>query len=426
MSDEEYRQTVRELSDRIVEAQTSIRVLNAIKWDPQVRADFLAAGGKEQPKVDGDYYDAIPLGYEPDELRDQFRSIEAEVVGRLGPVSSAGRMMRFMCEQFRLTIDMIEARGKPGFASASALLYGTPSDVFHVGGPTVADLATVFRTTLEAISASALDESHYQRDIPGPKAVEILQARLDQSMGAGAVDVRLDDGIAADAAAGSTYIKMREDRFFSQHDLALLEAHEGWVHVGTTQNGLKQPWCTFLGKAAPRTTVTQEGLAVLTEIINLRSHPVRLQRIAERIDSIARAADGASFVEVYRALLDGGTSADDAWQTTYRVFRGSTPTGGPFTKDLGYGKGLQLVYIYLRMALRLGRFDRIPMLFCGKVDIQDLGVLRQLYDEGIVEAPAFVPPPFDDLPALASTLALSRFQAEIDFDRLVSDYERLL
>ena len=38
---DDYQQTIRSLSDRIVEAQTPIRVLDAIKWDDGVRKAFL-------------------------------------------------------------------------------------------------------------------------------------------------------------------------------------------------------------------------------------------------------------------------------------------------------------------------------------------------------------------------------------------------
>jgi uncharacterized protein (TIGR02421 family) len=218
---------------------------------------------------------------------------------------------------------------------------------------------------------------------------------------------------------------MREDRFFSQRDIDLLEAHEGWVHVSTTMNGLAQPVCTFLGKAAPRTTVTQEGLAVLTEMLNLRSHPHRLAKLMRRIDAIDIASRGGTFLDVFEAMRTEGLSEDDAWVTTSRVFRGSVPEGGPFTKDLGYGKGLILTLIYVRMAIRLGKTGRIPLLFCGKVDLLDMAVLHELYDEDLVEAPEFVPPPFDDMPALATTLALGRFTSQLDIDRMADDYEKL-
>ena len=49
---DEYQQTIRTLSDRIVLAQTPIRVLDAVKWDENIRNDFLAAKGKAMPAVD--------------------------------------------------------------------------------------------------------------------------------------------------------------------------------------------------------------------------------------------------------------------------------------------------------------------------------------------------------------------------------------
>lgn len=419
-----YQSTIRELSDRIVAAQRPIKVLSAINWDEEIKAGFFASGFTEQPAVDRDYYESRSIKLDPAVTRDALASVEAEITGRLGPLSPAGTLMRFMCEQFRLTVDMIEARGTDRFSALSGRLYGMPSDVFHAGGPTVADLSRTMRQTLEA-NAVGIMEMADDRTIPGGEAAAILRRQLDRSVGEDVIEVRVDDSIASDAAAGSDYIKMREDRFFSQRDIDLLEAHEGWVHVATTMNGLAQPVCTFLGKAAPRTTVTQEGLAVLTEMLNLRSHPMRLAKLMRRIEAIEYAAQGATFVEVFEKCRTDGLSEDDAWVTTSRVFRGSLPTAGPFTKDLGYGKGLVLTLLYVRMAIRFGQTRRIPLLFCGKVDLLDMAALHQLEDEGLVERPAFIPPPFDDLPALASTLSIGRFVSQLDLDRMSTDYERL-
>ena len=265
-----------------------------------------------------------------------------------------------------------------------------------------------------------------EKTIHGDDAVKLLQEKLDRSMGPGMVDVVADDGIVADAAAGSSYIKLRADAMFSERQLEQLESHEGWVHVGTSANGLAQPVCTFLGKAPPPVNVTQEGLASLTEILSLTSHPVRLLRIADRIDAIALATGGATFVDVVEHFRTEGKDEDECWQLAMRVFRGSTPTGQPFTKDLGYGKGLVLTYAYMRVAIRTGRLDRIPVLFCGKVDINNMGAINDLYDEGLIEPPAFLPEVFRDVNALAAQVAFSRFLRDLDFDRLAADYAPLL
>ena len=419
-----YRQTIRELSDRVIAAQRPIRVLSAINWDDQVKQAFFDSGFKEQPRVDRDYYLGKSSKLDAADTTEELRSIEREAVMKLGPMSPAASLIRFMCEQYRLTIDLIEARGTPEFSTVSGLLYGTASDVFHVGGPTVGDLAKTMRESIEA-NATAIVSMVDERNIPGYEAVEILRAALDVTVGPGVIEVIADDGIASDAAAGSDYIKMREDRFFSQRDIDLLEVHEGWVHVATTMNGLAQPVCTFLGKAAPRTTVTQEGLAVLTELLNMKSHPRRVDKLMRRIEAIQMASEGATFIDVFEWCRTGGLDEHEAWTTTSRAYRGSLPDAGPFTKDLGYGKGLILTLMYVRLAIRFGKTNRIPLLFCGKVDLLDMAVLHQLWEEGLVEPPRFVPPPFDDMPALGSTLAFSWFTAQLDLDRLAADYEKL-
>ncbi|MET0565528.1 MAG: tyrosine/phenylalanine carboxypeptidase domain-containing protein, partial [Acidimicrobiia bacterium] len=63
---------------------------------------------------------------------------------------------------------------------------------------------------------------------------------------------------------------------------------------------------------------------------------------------------------------------------------------------------------------------------CGKVDLLDMVTLHQLEEEGLVEEPKFIPPPFDDIAALASTLSLGGFTAMLDWERLEADYSVLI
>lgn len=424
-ADAEHRALVRDLSDRLIAAQSEIKVLDSVKWDDGVRQAFFDDGFRNQPRVDAGYYEQRPLSFDLDAARRTFFELDGEIVTRLGSATAAAQLLRRNCEQYRLTLDLLASRGTPEFGTYATLLYGTPDEVFHAGGPTVEDLAQSLDTTLNLVEPSLLDDRS-PKDLDGADAVADLQQRLDRSMGPGLVDVKLDDGIVADAAAGSTYIKLRADARFSRQDVATLEAHEGWVHVGTTLNGLAQPVCTFLSRGSPPTTVTQEGLATLTELLAMRSHPARLRRIVNRIRGTRLALDGATFLDIFEHFRVEGLDEDDAWYTTARLFRGSTPTGPPFTKDLAYGKGLVLTYVYVRLALRQGRPERIPMLFCGKVDLQALGLVSHLFDEGLVEPPRYVPAPFTDLEALAAQVAFSRFLRELDFDRLESDYRQLL
>jgi hypothetical protein len=66
---ETYEETVRAISDAIVDAQGPVRILNAIKWDDQVRDAFFASGCREQPAVDAEWYARRDLGFDLDATR---------------------------------------------------------------------------------------------------------------------------------------------------------------------------------------------------------------------------------------------------------------------------------------------------------------------------------------------------------------------
>jgi uncharacterized protein (TIGR02421 family) len=167
------------------------------------------------------------------------------------------------------------------------------------------------------------------------------------------------------------------------------------VHLATTLNGRAQPCCTFLSKTSPSATVTQEGLAVLTEFLSGTSHPQRLLRLANRIEAIARAEAGADFLDIYTFYLEEGETPRGAYQQAHRVFRGSLPTGcGPFTKDLGYSRGLILLLEFLERAHRMGAVDQIAYLFCGKACISEVPNLADLIERGLVVSPNWLPAPF--------------------------------
>jgi uncharacterized protein (TIGR02421 family) len=257
--------------------------------------------------------------------------------------------------------------------------------------------------------------------------VEILAQRLGEYFNdPDAVRVKLSDGIVADSAAGSDYIKIRSDARFTPREVRLLEVHEGWVHLGTTLNGLHQPVCTFLSKGPPSSTITQEGLAVITEIFAYASHPGRVRRLTNRIEGVALAEAGANFLEVFRYFQQQGYEANESYQHSMRIFRGSLPDGcGPFTKDLSYSKGFVLIYNFVRMAVRRGMTRRVPLLFCGKTNLADMKLLDQLIEEGLVAPPRFLPPAFADLHALTAWMCFSNFLNHLALKRVEYDYAGL-
>lgn len=421
---EQYQLVIRSLSDRLVDAQAPIRVLDAIKWDDSVREEFFRKRCKSLPPVDADYYAQRPLSFDPAERLQLFQDIERDITRQLGTFNPVGQIMRRMCREYRMVIRMLEGRGTPELGRISQELYGSASDAFHAGDPTLTDLGIMLSESLANIGS---DLGREPKTIAAPEAVAILQERMDQAFPDDrAVRVFESDGIVADAAAGADYIKIRSDAMFNQRDLKILAVHEGMVHVATSLNGQHQPICTFLAKGPPSSTVTQEGLAILMEVITFASYPARLRKLTNRTRAIQMAESGGNFLDVFQFYRDEGYTREDSYTNASRVFRGSSSEGLPFTKDLAYLKGFILTYNYIQLAVRKGKLNQIPLLFCGKTTLEDMRTLNQLVDEGLVVPPRYLPEPFADLNALSAWMCFSGFLNNLSLDRIEADYANIL
>lgn len=420
-----YLTEVKTLSDRIVKAQQPIRILDSIKWDEGVKQTFFASRCKKLPEITKNYYQSRSLGFDTDDKKQEFYQIERDLVRKLGQLNPLSVIMRRICREYQDVVTMLESRGGATFANISQELYGSSQDVFHVGDPTIADLGTMMEETLaQLLKLDFLTEE--PKTIPANEAVIILNEKIEAMLPGNGLRAMISDGIIADAAAGTDYVKLRADALFNMRDLMVLEVHEIWVHLGTTLNGLAQPYCTFLGKGPPSATVTQEGLAVLMEILTFSSTPNRLMRLINRVRAITLAEEGANFIEIFNFFLDKGLDKEESYTISSRVFRGSRPDGLPFTKDLTYIKGFVLTYNFMRLAVSKGKPDRIPLLFCGKTMIEDMKVLVDLVEEGTVIAPRFLPPQFTDLMGLSAWLSFSRFMTSMNFRQLEQDYANVL
>lgn len=424
----EYEQAIHELSERIVAAQRPIRILDSLKWDNSVEEFFFQHKGKKLPVIDRDYYlTKNPLNFDPVKKIEEFQEIDRSIRRKLGPYSGVGSIMQRMCYEYCRVVEMLQARGTPRFTEISQELYGSSEDAFHVGAPTLKDLATLVSETLANIKnqvTSEADEEKYTSE----EAVKMLRECLDGYFkeGGDSIRVELSDGIIADAAAGADKLKVHAGLKFSLREIRTFEIHEGWVHLGTTLNGMAQPICTFLSKGPPSSTVTQEGLAIITEIFTFSSYPGRVRRLTNRITAVGMAEQGANFYDVYQFYRDQGMTESDSYQSAVRVFRGGLPEGGPFTKDLSYSKGFILIYNFMRLAVQKGLVKRIPLLFVGKTTLEDLPVLSDLLDEGILMPPKYVPPQFADIAAVSAWMVYSLFLNRLDLRRLALDFKAIL
>ena len=385
---------IRHLSDRLIHAQKPLRILDAIQWPPQVEERFFAENGRELPRMTRETYASNPLPFERRAKLRELRDLERDICRQLGHANACSQMMVRRCREYRQVVELLSRRGTLKFASISQDLFGNSGWKLEENG---LSLKTLSQLVKQAVTHLAGPEScGGEANCDAKTAARILSERLHTYFGSGVqFRMKLTRGLTSDACAGGATISLRGDAYFADWELRLLEVHEGWVHLATTLNGRDQPMCGFLGKSSPSATVTQEGLAVLTEVLTGTSHPKRLRRLANRIEAISMAEAGADFLDVYRFYLEEAETPCSSYQQAHRLFRGGLPSGcGPFTKDLGYSKGLILILDSLERAARASQTKQAALLFCGKTCVSELPHLTQLVEEGIVREPDFVPPPF--------------------------------
>lgn len=417
-----YKERVSRLAQRLVDAQRPIRVLNAIKWDVSVFEGCRDSGWRKLPVVSPEDYGRISLGFDPVSKQAEFAAIILDVQADLGN-DGIGQILKHTAEQYIDVVAMLVARGTTRFYDLSRSLYGSPKDTFHGGDTQVRDVSQQMYDILTGLDDSVLGVE-MPRDITAERAVEVLNARLADYFGERAVRVILDDGIVADAAAGSDYIKIRRGALFSERDLKLLEVHEGWVHVATSMNGQAQPVARWLSIGPPRVASTQEGLAALLEVLTLTSHPHRARRLNDRVLAVDKAEDGANFLEVFEWFRTEGYDDETCFWNTQRVFRGGVTSGGaPFTKDIVYTYGIVSTLNFLTSAIAVGRADLIRWLYVGKVALEDLHTIAEHAHEGLVRPPRYIPPMFKDLNGLSIWLGISAFWGKLK-NETVQDHFR--
>lgn len=418
---------IQELSKRLVEAQRKIRILDSIKWDESIKQDFFKNKAQKLPAIDRDYYLNKPLPFDCTEKQEEFRCILRDCSNQFGQYAAVTRLIKRQCDEYSRAVQMLDARGTPTFSEISMELYGSPNDAFYPNGPRLSELGTSLFDVLTALDVQLQSEADIKKYTP-EQAQQILESRLSSffDQHPTKVTVMISDGMVADAAAGAESIKLSQQAMFSDRDLRYLEVHEGWVHVGTTLNGSLQPYCFFLSKGSPSSSVIQEGLAVITEVFTFSAYPGRIRKITNRVIALDKVREGADFIDVFRYFLECGLSEEDSYNHSVRVFRGSTPNGGPFTKDLSYAKGFLMIYNFIRFAISQHRIDCIPLLFSGKLVLDDLPLLSELRDMNLLTAPVYLPPPFRDLAALSSWMSFSLFLNKFNLNEIQKSFRFLL
>ena len=409
---------VREVVHILRQAERPVRVLRAIGWPPAVRQRFFAHNARELPEVSYPGMDAWP-------------TIEAVAaaragIGDIGADTAIGRWLGRLCDSIEGGARMLAAVGTRAFFERSRALYGAPADplVDEVNRPI--DLARELDEILSGLTHDDLGSA-----APARHGAEALAARMrevvDRYMGGAGPEVAIVDDLSANVVAGPRRVRIRRDAHFSDKDMDQLAAHEVLVHVVTSLNGRRQQDLPILAAGHPGTTRTQEGLAVFAELITGSMAPDRFRRLADRVLAVQMAIEGADFLDVYRFFLGRTHAQEQAFENARRVFRGGVITGGaPFTKDVVYLDGLLRVHNFLRAVVRADRVDCLRLLFCGKLDLEDVPAMCELAVLGLCQPPAFLPPWIMDQRFLIAYLAYSGFLNQVNLSAVQSHYAALM
>lgn len=421
-----YKEKLKVFSSRMVDAQKPVRLLDAIRWNPKLIEDVKRTRYRELPKITEQSYLIQQPSFDPLKKIEEFQAIIDDVTREIGVEDALASILVTTCREYQDVVRMIMARGTQEFYQLSKRLYGSPKETFFGSSSSIKDLGLHLYNILSFVDDTELgDQKVAQVDVQA--ALEDLNKRFAQYFVDQNVRVVIEDEMVADAAASARTIKLRQAAKFVRRDLDLIEVHEGWVHMGTSINGLEQKIAKWLYRGSPRCSSTQEGLAVLMEIFSFVTSPRRARKINDRVLAIDKAEDGANFLEVVEFFRTEGYEEEDCLIGAQRVFRGGVISGGyPFTKDISYCKGFVENYNFIRACIQAGRSDIVPFLFVGKVHLSDVPLLYHKYKEGIIDPPKFLPPFFKDLNSLVVWMSFSNFLSAAGMTSAQEAYRKII
>jgi hypothetical protein len=163
------------------------------------------------------------------------------------------------------------------------------------------ELAQAIASRLAACDFMDLDVTRSSKTAEAFSAeIEKLLLRRQPEMD---IKVEVTDQIAAKVAAGMGRVRVRKAARFNELELRSLWTHEIESHCLTAHNGASHEQCDFLVSAGPRTTLLQEGLAVLSPM----QREVFLLRVEQGLDYKAVAVvlattEGAARVHYHHAV----------------------------------------------------------------------------------------------------------------------------
>ena len=409
------KQRIRKAAHLLYEGARRVRILRSIDWPVPVKHGFFAKDARELPAPHYPGFDAAPI---IDIIREARRLII--------PITPIDQWLERQANSIESGARMLAGVGTPVFFEHSRQVYGEPTAPLRYLPVTSLELAQNIQDVIDQLARIDLGVAP-SAHLSAEDVAREIQTAVNLHFAEDAPKVTLVDTLSANALATADQIRIRRDARFTDKDAIQLLNHEAYIHVATSLNGRAQTDLPILSAGHPGTTRTQEGLAVFAEIISGAIELDRLRRLADRVFAIQMAIDGADFLEVYGYFLERTGNPDQSFENARRVFRGGVITGGaPFTKDVVYLFGLLQVSNAIRAIFSAGRSDCLRLLFCGKLDLQDIPALCELAAMGLCRPARYLPPWASDLRSLLAILTYSTFINKIDQAPMIVVAQKLL
>ncbi len=393
------------------------KLLEEIAWPREVEEAFFASGATRLPTIDH-AIDREGIGAQVAEL--------AAIEGSIEGDDSIAGWLRATVRSLIDGNELLLAVGTRDFYERSRTLYGGARTAFFGASARNIDLADHL---IERLRVHGWDEARDSRAavITAPELVTRLQIRAAKRRPRLELEIVLDERATAKCVAGMNRVRVRPDATFAPWEVEGLWHHEIETHALTAQNGALQQSASFLRSGGPRTTRTQEGLAVFSELYNRALSIGRLTRLATRVKLVDMAEQGASFLDLYRFLVERGAEPRDAYFDAQRVCRGGLVTGGaPFTKDACYLAGLLEVHAFLSAVIRGGFRDEVELLVSGRICLDDVAVLAELRARGILRRPRYLPRWLSAWETLLPFFAFTSFMDAVDLRPVEAHYHALI
>ena len=398
------------LDARMAKAARGIRLLSLVSWPASEQQAFLADLARGNPRLPAHQYPQHDFS----DARREFDAITADA----DPSHPLGVYLIESAHSWGLAAELLENLGTARVTELSIALFGKPEHSLP-GGATTREAANHFIAIANELDRELLAPEE-QVTISATSLSLQLQAALDDYFDGRVINVVLDPDLIAKAAAGPNRIRLRAGAAFSDYDRHQLLQHEAFVHSLTALNGQQQTVLPSMALSSPRTTATQEGLAVFAEQITGSIDIERMKRVSLRIEAVAMALEGADFLQVFRYFQDAGQDAVESFTSAQRVFRGVPTTGGlAFTKDTVYLRGLIGMHTFFRWALKHRKLRLCRMLFAGKMTLADVHRFEPLFDSGDLAPPRWLPEWVERANGLAGMLAFSLFANRIRLEQIM-------